>query len=254
MRLSKSLKNDILNHALQCYPKECCGVIVGKNYIPCENIATDNEQFEINPVELAKIEEQGEIIAYVHSHPDASAKASELDLKQIELHGKTWVICGFYQNGLSDDVEFIVYKPTGYQVPLLGRDFYHGWQDCYALIRDFYQRELNIELLDFERQDLWWENKDNPSLYLENFAKTGFYEVDFDTIQYGDVILCRVGRTEHVNHALIWLGDKWALQSEQVEPCVGNTLILHHPYERKSVREIFGQNWLKRMVKVVRHL
>ena len=72
-------------------------------------------------------------------------------------------------------------------------------------------------------------------------------------LQYGDVMLCRVGRTEHVNHAVIWLGDNGALKSEQTEPCVGSSLILHHPYNRKSVREVFGQQWQERVAITVRH-
>lgn len=35
--------------------------------------------------------------------------------------------------------------------------------------------------------------------------------------------------------------------------CVGNALILHHPYGRQSVREIYGKGWADRTVMVVRH-
>ena len=89
-------------------------------------------------------------------------------------------------------------------------------------------------------------------MYLENFGKAGFVEVS--DLKYGDVMLCRVGRTEHVNHAVIWLGDQGALKSEQTEACIGSSLILHHPYGRKSVREIFGQQWQERVAKVIRHV
>lgn len=133
----------------------------------------------------------------------------------------------------------------------MGRNYFHGWQDCYALVRDFYSREFGIELMDFKRDDEWWEDKDHPSLYLENYEKAGFYEVD--TPHYGDMLVCRVGRTEHPNHAVIWLGDKGQLKSEQTEQCIGSSLILHHPYNRKSVREIYGRQWRERTVKILRH-
>ena len=227
------------------FPGECCGVIVDKEYIRCQNISDHQDQFEIDPVDLADAEDMGEIQAYVHSHPNASARASELDLIQIELHKKRWVICAY------PDIEFQVYEPCGYQAPLIGRNYQHGWQDCYSLVRDFYQREYGIALPDFERIDRWWESAENASLYLDNFSKAGFSEVK--DLQYGDVMLCRVGRTEHVNHAVIWLGDNGALKSEQTEPCVGSSLILHHPYNRKSVREVFGQQWQERVAVTVRH-
>lgn len=245
MKLKAKLKKAIQVHAEQCFPLECCGVIVNDTYIACRNIAENDQQFEIHHKDLAKAEDLGEIQAYVHSHPNASAQASELDLHQIELHEKPWVICAL------PDVEFQIHQPFGYKTPLVGRDFHHGWQDCYALIRDFYSRELDIELLNFERDDRWWESKDHASLYLDNYEKAGFYEVSEP--QYGDMLICKVGRTEHPNHAVIWLGDNGALKSEQTEACIGSTLILHHLYERKSVREIFGQQWSERVVKIVRH-
>ena len=157
MNLKANLTKAIQVHAEQCFPLECCGVIVNDTYIACRNIAENDQQFEIHHKDLAKAEDLGEIQAYVHSHPNASAQASELDLHQIELHEKPWVICAL------PDIEFQIHQPFGYKAPLVGRDFYHGWQDCYALIRDFYSRELGIHLMNFERGDRWWESKDHAS-------------------------------------------------------------------------------------------
>lgn len=245
MKLSTKIKKAIMLHADECYPLECCGVIVDRQYIPCRNISAQNDQFEIHPEDLSMIEDQGEIQAYVHSHPDGTTRASELDLTQIELHKKPWVICSY------PNIDFQIYEPSGYKAPLVGRNYYHGWQDCYSLIRDFYSRELNISLIDFEREDAWWEQKEHPSLYLENYERAGFYEVLEP--KYGDMLICRVGRTEHPNHAIIWLGDQGKFKSEQTESCTGSSLILHHPYGRKSVREIYGPQWKDRTVKILRH-
>ncbi|EZQ10724.1 C40 family peptidase [Acinetobacter sp. Ver3] len=245
MKLTTKLKKAIHLHASEIYPAECCGVIVDNEYIRCRNVAEHHDQFEIHHEDLAKAEDLGEIQAYVHSHPDATARASDYDLHQIELHDKPWVICAY------PDLEFQVYELCGYKAPLVGRNYYHGWQDCYSIVRDFYERELGIKLMDFERQDAWWESKENKSLYLDGFGVAGFVEVDEP--QYGDVLLCRVGRTEHVNHAVIWLGDNGMLKSEHTEPCIGSALILHHPYGRKSCREIYGPQWQERVAKVVRY-
>ena len=245
MQLTATIQHAIKQHAAEVFPQECCGVIVNGVYLPCRNIAQGLDQFEIHHQDLADAEDLGEIEAYVHSHPNASARASELDLIQIELHQKPWVICAY------PDIEFQVYAPNGYRAPLVGRNYHHGWQDCYALIRDYYQRELGIAIPDFERIDRWWEDPAHASLYLDNFSKAGFYEVD--SIQRGDVLICRVGRTEHPNHAVVYLANDAELQSEQTEPCIGSALILHHPYQRKSVREVYGTQWQERVVKIVRH-
>jgi proteasome lid subunit RPN8/RPN11 len=246
MELSETIKAAIQAHAAECFPAECCGLIVNGVYVQCRNISKHTDQFEIHPEDLVAAEDSGEIQAFVHSHPNASAGASELDLLQIEVHQKPWVICAY------PDIEFQVYEPCGYKAPLVGRNYIHGIQDCYSIVRDFYERELGINLPDYEREDAWWESKESKSLYLENFEKEGFVEVN--DLQYGDVMLCRVGRTEHVNHAIIWLGDQTALKSEQTEACVGSSIILHHPYGRKSTREVFGHQWQERVVKVVRYV
>lgn len=246
MRLSTRVKKAIAAHAAECYPAECCGLIVNREYLPCRNIASNKEQFEIHHEDLARAEDMGEIMAYVHSHPDGSCHASQADLVQLEHHGEPWVICAY------PDIDFAVYKPSGYQAPLVGRDYFHGLQDCYTIVRDFYSRELDIIIPDFERTDRWWEDKNAKSLYLDGYKDAGFYEVDKP--QYGDVLICRVGRTEHPNHAVIWLGDNAELKSEKTEACIGSALILHHPHGRKSTREIYGQQWLEQTVKVVRHV
>lgn len=253
MRLSKRLKDAIVAHALDCYPSECCGVIVNGKYIACTNTSTQHEQFVLCPKEFARAESLGEIQAIVHSHPDGGVLPSDLDKLQIELHCVPWVIVAVSKQAYGDEPAFGVYEPCGYKPPLLGRSYIHGVQDCYAIVKDFYSREFEIELPDFSRSEAWWEDPNHDPLYDQNFAQAGFFEVDKNDLQYGDVLLCRVGRTHHVNHALIWLGDNGGLKSEETPPCVGNALVLHHPYGRQSVREIFGKGWADRVVRVVRH-
>lgn len=245
--LNKRPTKQILDHANECYPRECCGLLLktkhGKQYYPCENIAQDNKQFEINPKDYIMAEMHGEVIAIVHSHPDGSTKPSVPDRVQMNLGNIPWVIT----NGTDIDI----HKPDAYTAPLLGRSYYHGIMDCYTLWKDYYRRELGITMSDYDRKDLWWENKDSPSLYLDNYEKEGFVQVQGDP-QKHDVILCRLGRTEHVNHTLIFVGDA-KLKSEQTTPVIGNDLVLHHPYNRKSIREIYGQNWQKRTHCILRH-
>lgn len=240
--LTAKIKKAINAHAKECYPRESCGVIIGKEYIPCTNIAADDAQFEICPIDLVGAEKEGKIQAYVHSHPDGTTAPSQPDRVQMNLHGLPWIIT----NG--HDVE--LHKPDGYQAPLLGREYHHGLMDCYTLVRDYYQREIGITLSNYERADAWWENKNHDPLYLENFKKEGFVEVD--TIQKHDAILCRLGRTEHINHALVFIGDG-RLKSERTEDVIGSDLVLHHPYGRESLREIYGEQWQRRAAMIVRH-
>lgn len=252
MKLTTTLKNNIHAHAKSAYPAECCGLIIGGEYYPCDNIAHDPSQtFEIDPMQYVALSYKGEIQAIVHSHPDGNAEPSEVDRVQMGLHGVDWVICGFgYHADGGQYCDIKTHKPTAYTAPLLGREYHHGVQDCYSLVRDYYKRELGMKLPDFPRTDDWWEDESHEPLYQNNFKKAGF-DVVHD-LQKHDVILCRVGRTHHINHALVYLGDG-TLTSETTPPVVGDSLVLHHPHGRLSVREIYGESWGKRTAMVVRH-
>lgn len=245
MRVTKKLKEAILKHAKEAYPLESCGVVVNNNYIPCQNISTEVDQFSIEPSDLVRAEELGTIQAYVHSHPDGATEASEPDLIGISNHKKVWLIASYPEG------EVAKYDPVDYEAPLLGRQYYHGLQDCYTLIKDYYHRELNITLNDYERIDRWWESKEHESLYITNFKNEGFIEVQ-DEIRKHDVILFTLGRTYHVNHAGVFLGDG-SLTSEDTSEVIGNSLFIHHPYNKNSIREIFGNYWNDRTTHILRH-
>ena len=240
--LTAKIKKAINAHAKTEYPRESCGVIISKEYIPCKNIAADDAQFEICPYDLVGAEKEGKILAYCHSHPDGSVLPSMPDRVQMNLHGLPWII--------TNGSEVAIHKPDGYQAPLLGREYHHGLMDCYSLVKDYYQRELGITLNDYERTDAWWEDAKSKPLYVDNFKKEGFVEVD--TIQKHDLILCRLGRTEHINHALVFIGDG-TLKSERTEDVIGDCLVLHHPYGRDSIREIYGEQWQRRAAIIIRH-
>lgn len=243
--LTAKIKKAINAHANKCHPKECCGVIVNGEYIPCTNISPDDAQFEIDVMDLVGAEKEGKIQAYVHSHSgfgEASTKPSQPDMVQMGLHGLPWAIA----NGVDVDL----YHPTYYKAPLIGRDYHHGILDCYTLIRDYYQRELGIYLNDYKRKDEWWADESSESLYVDNFKNEGFVEVD--TIQKHDIILARLGRTHYINHALVFIGDG-TLKSEPTEDVIGDCLVLHHPYGRDSIREMYGEAWQRRAAIIIRH-
>lgn len=235
-------------HAAEQFPKECCGVIVGvgakERYVPITNTAQDGEQeFVMHKKELAQAYELGEVIAIVHSHPNAAATASEADKVHIEATQLPWYIVSVFIDSLNADAITVTdplrYEPCGYKAPLLNRMFYHGVLDCYAAVRDHYDQVLGIELPDFEREDNWWANKSGPSLYLENFGKAGFVMVsDQNDIQEHDVILMEILSENGPNHAAVYLGDG---------------KIYHHCYGRLSTIDIYGGYWQLCTRSIIRH-
>ena len=72
-------------HATECVPEECCGLVLSVNgkeiYWKCKNISSDYKEksFVIDTLDWADGEDQGEVLAIVHSHPDGLFEFSEAD-------------------------------------------------------------------------------------------------------------------------------------------------------------------------------
>lgn len=213
--------------------KESCGLLVkgpdGLFYYPCRNLATNpRQQFRLNPRDRMDAEAAGQVVAVVHSHPDASNAPSPADLIACARSGLPWVIVSF------PDFQHRVIEPRRARVPYKGRQFQHGVVDCYTLLQDYYLYELGIELPDIERPDEWWNKGAN--LYVANLENAGFVQVK--TPEKHDGILMAIG-AEVPNHSGVYLG---------------NDTMLHHMAGRLSAATTFGGTyWMEHLVGYFRH-
>jgi len=234
MKLTDSLQQAALEHAKQVFPQESCGLIAvvkgRRRYFPCRNTAeTPDEHFVLDPSDYAAVEDQGEIVAVVHSHPKTNPEPSQADRVACEKSGLPWFIVN------PQTEQWDQCQPSGLELPYVGREFVFGIVDCYSLCRDWYKRELGLELSEYDRRDKFWLRGEN--LYLDNFAKEGFHPIPLDELQYGDAILMQL-QSPLPNHAAIYLGDQ---------------LILHHVQGRLSSRDIYGGYYWKSTALAVRH-
>lgn len=226
----------IREHAEACAPRECCGVAVvrkGKlRFVPCRNLhaGAERDVFLIDPADYAAAEDQGAVVAIVHSHVNLPPVPSMADLVGIEETRLPWVIVNHPVG------HYTVTEPSGYVAPLIGRPFVHAVLDCYSLIRDFYQRERGIALPDYQRAERWWEKGDD--LYRQNFAHAGFIEIDERELQHGDVILMQHA-SRVTNHGGIWLEGNYLLQ---------------HVMGRLSSRDVWGGAWRKSATHFLRYV
>lgn len=235
IEISDTLREAIYAHAGAQAPRECCGLVVKPHggelldYVPCGNVAPAGEdRFSVDPMDFALAEERGEVIAVVHSHPNASANPSMADRVGCERSGLPWLVMG-WPSGVVKQLQ-----PEGWQAPYTQRTFCHGVLDCYTLIQDWYWRELSIELPDFEREDTWWEK--GQDLYMQNFAAAGFVQVS-GLPQRHDVVLMQV-LSDKANHGAVFVGG-------------GN--ILHHLYGRLSCHDVYGGYWERHTLALLRH-
>lgn len=226
---------DAVAHAIAEYPNESCGVVVvikrKEKYVPCRNVADDpKNDFMIHSQDWADAEETGRITMIIHSHPDSGPHPTESDKLGCENSQLPWCILAVHGDPATPErapevVNSLEFTPSGYKAPLRGREFIFGIQDCYTLVQDFYDREMGIQLPDFERKDKFWERGED--LYMDNFAAAGFASIPAPS-QKGDLILMSI-KSEIVNHAAIWLGEI--------------DHMLHHPYEHLSEKTVYGGYW-----------
>jgi proteasome lid subunit RPN8/RPN11 len=95
LKIDDDLVERIHAHAVQTYPHECCGALLGRDdeesrevldLLPLPNRRGDSprNRFELTPddVRLAEKtarEQKLELLGWYHSHPDAPARPSEFD-------------------------------------------------------------------------------------------------------------------------------------------------------------------------------
>lgn len=235
MNILEKIKDEVIQHAKEEYPNECCGLAVivkGKlQYKRCKNISA-GKQFVIDPEDYAECADIGEIVGICHSHIDESVEPSVSDKIGIEEHKVPWLIV----NPKTED--YSITNPSGFKLDLIGRQFQHGTVDCLALIRDYYIQNLGITFPDPIREDDWWLK--GQDLYRDNFEANGFVKVggsEFTAFKKHDVILMQVS-SPVPNHGAVYIGDN---------------MIMQHCHGRLSSRDVYGGYWRKVTNMVLRH-
>jgi proteasome lid subunit RPN8/RPN11 len=234
MKLTKQIKNQIREHALEESPRECCGFLVrGKeqNLMACraQNSALHPNLFRCSPHDYLMAESKGKIVAVYHSHTNSNQSFSEFDKFNSLCHKVNYVLY------CTDTNSFIQYDPTLSNFhKYIGRTFEIGKTDCYALIKDFYDEELGITLRDYERKEDWKSNLDK--LFDSNFEREGFDEVD--ALEKYDCILFGFRKNTPSAHISVYLGDG---------------LMLHQPDKSRSRVEEFSDRYKKFTKHIIRH-
>jgi len=242
--LRKRTIERIKNIAKKSYPNECCGFVIksGKNQIvyPTQNIHENKkEHFKIDPLELVTAEQLGKILCVYHSHTNENIKLSLDDLWCSDVSKIPIFMVSKYENEF-----YLDYYDPNIINPYLARIWEWGKNDCYSLVKDWYEKEFNIILSPFRRYkvkqaDLNWNR------FQENFSKEGFKEViqgvpdKNESIKKGDIIMMAI-RSKNINHIGVYIDEV-------------NNLVLHHLQDRLSEYHYYGGWWREVTRCVVRY-
>lgn len=228
------------------YPNEACGLVyvdkIGRpHYVECENKSLDPDKtFLIDPDEYLKVEQLGRIVGCWHTHCDMPPKASEADKQGCRNAQLPWFIGAVYGKEMPMRFEGLelVEVDEGYEAPLVGRPYSFGVFDCFSLMRDYYKRELQIDLPELPRIERIWTSEPDymAKQAVENF---GFVKMrpGVDPIR-GDLFLIQTAN-EGADHIGIYTGDD---------------RILHQMRNRLSRHDIYGGSyWQEHTVSHWRH-
>ena len=220
-----SWKDVALAHAKEQDPKESCGLLIdikGKEkYFACKNLSNwSNQCFIIDPIDYAKAEDTGKILAVIHSHPTTQPIASQADMISCEDSK----LPGHIVNPKTEQWGY--YEPSGYKPPLIGRHWVWGVTDCWALVRDWYKETKGIILRDWERPITPEEFIADP-MFERCAWRTGFRQLrPEEKLENGDLLFMSI-LTTGLNHVAIFIdGD-----------------VLHHLADRISCKEPYNE-WL----------
>ena len=232
-----SWKYKALEHAKKDAPHEACGLLAvykGKEkYYACNNIAKDlADQFIIDPDDWMNVEDDAEIVAVVHSHPNHPPTASDADLASCEYLDLPFYIV------TPETGNWSYYEPTGYKKGLIGREWVWNVQDCWSLIEDWYKDNKGVKLRHWERPRTPQDFSKKP-LFEYGLPLTGFVELKNTVdLEKGDVLLMDTTDTGTLDHVALYIGEQ---------------TILHHCVKRLSCREILDQKYIQWSKKAYRY-
>lgn len=238
--LTTFLKNQIKNYSLNTPNIEVCGLIYQSklntlNIKVCKNISEKPEShFIISPRDYLNVSLSNKIFGLFHSHINDNVDFSELDKLTAEQYNLYFVLYNLKYNIFKE------YFPTKkYNNKYIGREFIIGKQDCFTLVKDYYNNELNIKLTDtIERNEEWYKRNKNIFFDFWNNNKE-FLEIGgFNKIKKYDCLVIQYPKNPTPSHVILYLG---------------NDLILHQQYNRKSTVELLNNNIIKQTKYILRH-
>jgi desampylase len=103
--LGRAAHDDIIAHARETAPAECCGLLIGSKgagqviveSARARNIAADPNRFEIHPEDHLRVRRDArqrglEVLGFYHSHPHSPATPSPTDLAEATYPGHLYLI------------------------------------------------------------------------------------------------------------------------------------------------------------------
>jgi len=208
-----NIEEEIILETNKTPAAECCGLIIIDKYIknfplfkllPFTNLSTySNNEFEMDIDKFTLVKKTKNIYAIYHSHvaPNSTETFSGVDINLSETYKIPIIVyCPITK-------KFNFYKPFSLNYDYLNRGFLVGVRDCYSLVRDYYHKELKIDIPDIYRSYTFKENYD----LVNEIKKFNFKNVLDGEIQKNDVIIIEKSSLQGKYTFLIYIGNNKVL-------------------------------------------
>jgi proteasome lid subunit RPN8/RPN11 len=238
--LSEKQKEKIDEWTLKCFPEEACGCITIDDFIPFENVALNRKaSFKIDQMAYRQIKD--DVIAIYHSH----IREKDVDYQRLEMYdartpsladvtscnalGKPYLIAVSDGEGVSPCLEY----PRNKDAQLHGREFAFYVNDCLTLMIDYYYQKYGIIIQEHDTK--WdWHNNLNEPYYEEHYRDWGFYEVQRNEVEVGDVLLMSIRGT--ANHLGVVIEENKILHHMVSQPSSEMSLAKLESFIYKFIR------------------
>jgi len=199
------------------------------HFVACDNLNSFNPHFfTSNNYEFYKYVLSKRVIALFHTHLVDSPEPSDLDKEIASSIGVPSFIFSIKSKN-----SFLFYPKSFKPRPLSKRIFIPYFQDCINFVKDFYLTELNIDFSD--RIYNWARRLNNSNETLLQLINKSFYEINFDEMRHGDLIVFKPLDFKFYHLAVCFQGTHYWHHPAGLYP---SKELLHH-LDRNKVYKIY---------------
>jgi proteasome lid subunit RPN8/RPN11 len=231
-------QEEIVLHAESKPDEEVCGfVLLNKDLtVSVERSTNENpnpgECFTISSAKFLKYNIEKKILGIYHSHPKSDEKPSKADMDMSEEMGVPYLIYSLITK------KFYLYYPESYNTNMLtGRPYIKGFFECTCIFKDYFKKELNINISKWNK-NYWLPEEDNKAnKLLLKILNKNLIKIEDKKLNKHDVVVFEIKKGKRF-HVGIYLG---------------NDYFMHQPDGVLSRRELMDERWQGKIKEVYRH-
>lgn len=127
MIIARAVLDDLVGHASECRPLECCGLLIGDrdrivDSLRAKNVAASPTRYLIDPADHIRARRAArlrglDVVGFYHSHPKGPAVPSPRDILEATYQHAIWIVVSLAEG--ASVRAFTIDKGRADEVPLI---------------------------------------------------------------------------------------------------------------------------------------